>query len=45
MGRDGHRTERREGRAANGGARLSLAITPMIDVVFLLLVYFLLTSG
>ena len=26
-------------------ARLALAITPMIDVVFLLLVYFLLTSG
>ena len=45
MGSDAHRTRRREVRAATGGARLSLAITPMIDVVFLLLLYFVLTSG
>lgn len=35
----------RRARAAVDQARLALAITPMIDVVFLLLVYFLLTSG
>lgn len=35
---------RRDWRSG-GRARLVLAITPMIDVVFLLLVYFVLTSG
>ena len=32
-------------RSGGDRARLVLAITPMIDVVFLLLVYFVLTSG
>jgi biopolymer transport protein ExbD len=48
MGGDAHRTHRREVRGSEdgaGGARLSLAVTPMIDVVFLLLLYFVLTSG
>jgi len=31
--------------AARGRSRLSLSITPMIDVVFQLLIYFLLTAG
>jgi biopolymer transport protein ExbD len=32
-------------RDAHGRARLALSITPMIDVVFQLLIYFLLTAG
>jgi len=40
------RRHRRGGaRSLPAPARLALTITPMIDVVFLLLVYFLLTSG
>ena len=39
------RERRRPARGVVEQARLALAITPMIDVVFLLLVYFLLTSG
>ncbi len=42
---DPQRAHRRQARGLEGGARLSLAITPMIDVVFLLLLYFVLTSG
>ena len=37
-----HRTKLRDPRAR---ARVSLSITPMIDVVFQLLIYFLLTAG
>jgi biopolymer transport protein ExbD len=39
------REHRRHARSLVSQARLALSITPMIDVVFLLLVYFLLTSG
>jgi biopolymer transport protein ExbD len=40
-----NRAHRREMRDAHGRARLALSITPMIDVVFQLLIYFLLTAG
>ena len=44
--RSSHRRgHRRELRGVSGRTRLVLSITPMIDVVFLLLVYFLLTTG
>ncbi len=39
------REHRHQRRANPGRARLLLSITPMIDVVFLLLIYFLLTTG
>jgi biopolymer transport protein ExbD len=42
---DPRRAHRRQARGLEGGTRLSLAIAPMIDVVFLLLLYFVLTSG
>jgi len=39
------REHRRDLRGIGGRARLALSITPMIDVVFLLLVYFVVTAG
>jgi biopolymer transport protein ExbD len=39
------RERRRDLRGIGGRARLALSITPMIDVVFLLLVYFVVTTG
>lgn len=39
------REHRRDLRGIGGRARLALSITPMIDVVFLLLVYFVVTTG
>ena len=40
-----HGDERRALRGISSRTKFALSITPMIDVVFLLLVYFLLTTG
>jgi biopolymer transport protein ExbD len=45
MPRERHGEVRRALRGISGRTRFALSITPMIDVVFLLLVYFVLTSG
>lgn len=43
--RERTREHRRQLREGHGRSRISLSITPMIDVVFQLLIYFLLTAG
>lgn len=45
MPREPHGDARRALRGIERRTRFALSITPMIDVVFLLLVYFLLTTG